>query len=132
MLWNYHMQCNFMPPSRYILLLRYLDCIANIAYHLWNFIVWGPRAGTFFISKIFKNRSKVRFLAQTDVIIMFFGSKQPRLVPEYLNLDARRPILSFFFIFPSIHPSKGWGGWGLKYGSQDSKIMIRNRVDGNI
>ena len=30
------------------------------------------------------------FLAQTDVIILFFGSKQPPRIPEYLNLDARK------------------------------------------
>ena len=47
-------------------------------------------------SNMFKYTSKVLFLQQMDIIIMFFVSKQPRRIPEDSIFDARGSILCDF------------------------------------
>ena len=49
-----------------------------------------------FFSKIFKNRSKVTLLPQTDLGNMIFMKKPSRLIPEKPIFDPRWPILWFF------------------------------------
>ena len=46
--------------------------------------------------KIFKNRSKVTFLTQTDIENVIFMKKPSRLVPEKPIFDPRWPILWLF------------------------------------
>ena len=56
----------------------------------------------FLFSKIIKNRLKFRLLAQTDVIILFFGSKHGTGIFQFwMHSDPFYDFLEFFFFFPS-------------------------------